>query len=141
MGNLAKVLWQWWQVIAVVIVFVVIIVIVLVVVVIIVVVVVVIVVVVVVIIVIVVVVIVLIVVVIIVIVVVVVVVYLNITGAPPSAGKGWYGLGNTAWVLQNMDDRGEVALVTQGQGDQHHGGQQGGHQHLNNYTIIVYSVH
>ena len=78
---------------------------------------------------------------IVIVVVVVVVVYLNITGAPPSAGKGWYGLGNTAWVLQNMDDRGEVALVTQGQGDQHHGGQQGGHQHLNNYTIIMYSVH
>lgn len=40
---------------------------------------------------------------------------LNIAGAATSAGEGRNGLWNTARVLEDMDDRGQVALIMQGQ--------------------------
>ena len=48
--------------------------------------------------------------------------HLDIAGAAPGAGKRGDGLGDTARVLENVDNRGQVTLITQGLGDKEEGG-------------------
>ena len=50
--------------------------------------------------------------------------HLDIAGAAPSAGKRGDGLGDAARVLEHVDNRGEVTLITQGLGDKEQGGDQ-----------------
>ena len=38
--------------------------------------------------------------------------HLDVAGTASGAGKGWYGLGYAAWVLQHVDDRSQVTLIS-----------------------------
>ena len=53
-------------------------------------------------------------------------IYLDIAGASSSAGKGWNGFGNTSRILEHMDDRGKMTLVSFGAPEEegHHGEKQ-----------------
>ena len=38
--------------------------------------------------------------------------HLYIAGTPSCAGKGWYWLGNTSWVLEHVYDGGEMTFIS-----------------------------